>query len=106
MKRGNRTAVLAAAGVALIVVAWLLRPALVEVGEGEARRLVSRGELIGLTLTEAGQKLQHRTPATRDGAVVLGFEHARRWKAGPLTLDVRDGRETAATWGAPAPGEE
>jgi hypothetical protein len=92
-------------GLLAAAVLWWVRSPL-SISEGEARRLVSSRELIGLPLAEAGERLQHRVPGTRDGTVVLDFKQVRGWRAGPLTLDVRGGKVTAATWGEPAPTEE
>jgi hypothetical protein len=76
------------------------------ISEREARELVKSRALVGLPLEEAGKRLQHRVPGTRDGLVVLEFRQVKGWKAGPLTLDVRDGNVTAATWGDASLGEE
>jgi len=78
--------------------AYMLRSPLA-VSEREARDLVAKHQLIGLPLEEAGKRLQHRVPPTQDGLVVLDFKQVKGWKAGPLTLDIREGKVTAATWG-------
>ncbi|MEX2218364.1 MAG: hypothetical protein WD749_06345 [Phycisphaerales bacterium] len=77
-----------------------------DITETQVRRMVSSGELIGLPLAEAGERLQHRVPGTADGTVVLDFRNVKGWKAGPLTLDVREGRVISATWGEPRDDEE
>jgi hypothetical protein len=76
------------------------------ISEREARDLVKSHELIGLPLEDAGKRLQHRVPDTQDGLVILEFRQVKGWKAGPLTLDVRNGKVAAATWGDGSQGEE
>jgi hypothetical protein len=93
--------------IALVVVGLLAAGAIyalrspLTISESEVRQLVKRRTLIGLPLEEAGTMLQHKVPGTVDGVVVLDFKQVRGWKAGPLTLDVRFGQVTAATWGEP-----
>jgi hypothetical protein len=90
-----RLMVIAAIGAAAIVVALALKPS---VSEGEVRRMVREGELIGLTLKDAAKKLRSEAPATTDGAVEFEFDQVKGWTAGHLLLDVVDGRVRAATW--------
>lgn len=99
-----RLAVLGCVGVIAATVAWSMRSPLA-ISEAEARRLVETRELIGLALEEAGKLLQAQVPGTRDGTVVVDFKQVKEWRAGPLTLDVRGGKVTAATWGVPQSGE-
>jgi hypothetical protein len=76
------------------------------ISESEVKELVRSHELVGLPLEEAGKRLQHHVPPTQDGLVVLDFKQVKGWKAGPLTLDVRDGKVAAATWGDAPSNEE
>lgn len=61
-------------------------------------RMINSGELVGLSLEDAADKLQHAPPATHTGAVVFDFAHIPGWTAGPVLLEVDDGRVTSATW--------
>jgi hypothetical protein len=85
--------------------AYMFRSPL-SISEREARDLVAKHQLIGLPLEQAGKRLQHRVPPTQDGLVVLDFKQVKGWKAGPLTLDIRDGKVTSATWGDSPSNEE
>lgn len=102
--KGPRLAVIVVIGACPIVDAMKMRSPL-GISEGEARRIVASHELIGMSLEDAGARLQHRAPAVDDGSVVLDFNTVKGWKAGPLTLDVRGGKVTAATWGDASQGE-
>jgi hypothetical protein len=95
-----RLAAIVIIGLAGAAVVYAVRSPLA-ISESEAREIVRTRELIGLPLEDAGKRLQHRVPQTKDGVVVLDFKQVKAWRAGPLTLDVRDGRVTAATWGEP-----
>src|SRR3954464_13261736 len=88
-------------GLLAAAVFWFIRSPM-DISEVEARRLVSSHELIGLGPEEAGQRLQHNVSPIQEGTLVLDFKQVKGWKAGPLTLDIREGKVSAATWGEPA----
>ncbi|MFN0133933.1 MAG: hypothetical protein ACKVW3_15565 [Phycisphaerales bacterium] len=92
-----RLAVLLAAGVIVLVLAARFRSPL-EVSEAAVRDLVTRSTLVGLPLADAAKKLQHQAPNTTDGLVIFDFAHLSRWTAGPLQLDIRNGRVFTASW--------
>jgi len=64
--------------------------------EEEARRIVASGDLIGMPLSKAAERLQHRPPANCEQGAVLDFEQVPGWSAGPVVLEVKDGNVTAA----------
>lgn len=93
---------IAVLGAAAIAIVMNLKSPLA-VSESDVRRMIQKHELVGLTLDEAAERLQHETPATMDGIVVCDFKQVKSWRAGPVCLDVKDGKVVAATW-MPADG--
>ncbi len=101
-----RLAVLIALAAAIFaVIKWRGSP--LTITEEQVSRMIRQRELIGLTLEEASDKLQHKPINTAQGTVLFDFAHVQGWTAGPVVLDVRNGNVTGAAWKRDiAPGEE
>jgi len=84
-----------------------LRGSPLTLSEQQVSALISRHELIGLSLDDAAARLQHKPVDTVEGSVVFDFAHIRGWTAGPVVVDVRNGKVVRAAWQRDvAPGEE
>lgn len=94
-----RLAVLLVLAAGALVLVLLMRSP-TSIHEDEVRRMLASGELVGLPVEEATQRLQHRPPdpPVMDGTVVLDFQHVRGWRAASVELDVRGGRVVLAQW--------
>ncbi len=97
-----RLAFLLVIGGAAIVIAMNLKSPLA-ITEPQVRRMIQKHELIGLSLDEAAEKLQHEAPPTVNGLVVFDFKQVKGWRGQTVCLEVKDGNVIAATWGAPDP---
>lgn len=64
----------------------------------EVGRMINSGELVGLSLEEAADRLQHTPPDTSVGGVVFDFAHIPGWTAGHVLLEIDDGRVVSASW--------
>lgn len=97
-----RLGFIAVLGAAVIVIVANLKSPM-SIGEAEVQTMIRKHELVGLSLDEAAEKLQHKAPSTIDGSVVFDFKHVKGWRAGSVCLDVKAGKVMAATW-LPADG--
>lgn len=92
-----RLAFLVILGGAAIVIAYNLKSPLA-ITEVQVRKMIQKHELIGLSLDQAAEKLQHQAPPTTNGTVVFDFGEVKGWTGQSVCLDVKDGQVTAATW--------
>ena len=59
--------------------------------EGEVRQIIESHELIGMPLSKAAARLEHRPPSNPSELVVLDFDQVPGWGAGSVVLEVKDG---------------
>ncbi len=83
--------------VAIAAAVWIGRMGS-SITEEEVRAIVESGELIGLSVPEALERLEHKPMDSMDEIVVLDFTHIPGWAYGSLALDVENGRVTSAEW--------
>ena len=91
-----RLAVLLAIGGAVVLVVAITRPR--HISEDKVRAMLASGELVGLPMGKAAERLQHRANYIEEGTVSFDFAQIDGWTAGPLVIEVTDGMVTRAYW--------
>jgi hypothetical protein len=60
--------------------------------EAKIRAMIDGKELIGLPMAKAAERLQHHAGYVEDGLSILEFRQIPGWSAGPVVLDIKEGR--------------
>src|SRR5262249_4749271 len=79
-------------------VAFVLSRRPMQIAEEKVRSMIASGELVGLPVGRAVERLQHKADYQENGTVTLDFEQVPEWTLGPVVLDVKDGTVTGATF--------
>jgi hypothetical protein len=91
-----RLAVLLLVGGAAVWYVAVKRPR--HISEDKVRAMLASGELVGLPMGKAAERLQHAANYIEEGTVTFDFAQIDGWTAGPLVIEVKDGMVTRAYW--------
>lgn len=91
---------------AVVAAGLLLWRATTRLTESKVDAILRSGELIGMTLPDAGRTLGHSVPPADDGIIRFDqFQGSSRWSRRAVELEIVNGRVTAADWANPETDE-